>query len=290
MRFPRGFDEINGRIASDRERMGDELTQPIDVRSSLPFPPFEMRELVGQTDLNAYDNPSGALLYPHIPAEKYESVFDFGCGCGRVARQLIQQDVRPTRYVGVDLHKGMVEWCEHNLASATEGFEFIHHDVYNIWFNPTGVQPPVLPFPVGDREFTMVHAFSVFTHLTQMQTEHYFREVARVLRADGVFYGTWFLFDRSNFPFLPETHNALYVDYIDPAAAVLYDGQWVQELASRNGLIVSYIEPPTIRGHQWTLLMEPTSSGVSPAQWPEDNALIGKSVPPRGRADPHLIR
>lgn len=275
---------------SDRERSADELAQPIDARGSLPFPPLEMRELVGQTDLSAYDNPSGALIYPYISVEKYDSFFDFGCGCGRVARQLIQQDVRPTRYVGVDMHKGMVEWCEHNLAGATEGFEFLHHDVYNIRFNPTGVQPPVMLFPVGDREFTMVHAFSVFTHLTQMQTEHYLPEVARVLRADGVFLGSWFLFDKSNFPFLPETHNALYVDYVDPAAAVLYDRRWVEKLASKHGLVISYIEPPKIRGHQWTLLMQPTSSGVDPAQWPEDNAPIGDMVPPHGRTDPHLIR
>jgi SAM-dependent methyltransferase len=82
---------------------------PHDARESLPFPPLEMRELVGQTDLRAYDNQTGELIYPFISAEKYESVLDFGCGCGRVARQLLLQDVRPTRYVGLDLHKGMVE-------------------------------------------------------------------------------------------------------------------------------------------------------------------------------------
>jgi SAM-dependent methyltransferase len=247
-----------------------------------------MRELVGPTDLRAYDNLHGALVYPYISAEQYDSVFDFGCGCGRVARQLLQQSVRPTRYVGVDLHKGMVEWCQHNLAA--EGFEFVHHDVYNVRFNPTGVQPPVMVFPVGDREFTMVHALSVFTHLTQMQTEHYLSEVARVLRPEGVVLSSWFFFDKSDFPFLPETHNALYVDYVDPTAAVVYDRRWVESLASRHDLVISYIEPPAIRGHQWTLLMQPSSSGVTPAQWPDDNAPIGKTVPPHGRTDPHLIR
>jgi SAM-dependent methyltransferase len=270
--------------------MAGELTPPVLARSDLPFPPIEMRELVGQTDLIAYDNPSGDLVYPSIPGERYDSVFDFGCGCGRVARQLIQQDRRPTRYVGVDLHKGMVEWFERNLAGATEGFEFFHHDVYNIWFNPSGVQPAVMPFPVGDHEFTMVHAISVFTHLVEMQTEHYFREVARVLRADGVFLSTWFLFDRSNFPFLPDSHNALYVDYIDPTAAVLYDRVWVQDLATRNGLAITLVEPPKVRGHQWTLLMESASINVNLAQWPEDDAPIGKTVPPPGGSDAYLIR
>lgn len=269
------------------------MTRPepdVDTRDELPYPPLEMRELVGQTDLRAYDNPSGALVYPYIPAEQYDSVFDFGCGCGRVARQLLLQSVRPTRYVGVDLHKGMVEWCQRNLADGSGRFEFLHHDVFNIRFNPEGVQPPVMVFPVGDGEFTMVHALSVFTHLTQMQTEHYLREVARVLRSDGVFFSSWFFFDRSTVPFLPETHNALYVDYVDPTAAVLYDRSWVEHLASQLGMVISYVEAPKVRGHQWTLLMQPASSGASQAQWPDDNAPIGKTVPPPGRADPHLIR
>jgi SAM-dependent methyltransferase len=190
----------------------------------------------------------------------------------------------------VDLHKGMVEWCQHHLAAVSEGFEFLHHDVYNIRFNPTGVQPPVMVFPVGDGEFTMVHALSVFTHLTQMQTEHYLAEFARVLRTDGVALSSWFLFDKSEFPFLPESHNALYVDYVDPTAAVIYDRKWVESLAARHGLVISYIEPPRIRGHQWTVLMQPANSGVDPARWPDDDAPIGTAVPPQGRADPHLIR
>lgn len=249
-----------------------------------------MRELVGPTDLRAFDNPDGELIYPFIAAATYDSVFDFGCGCGRVARQLLMQRVRPRRYVGVDLHRGMVEWCQRNLGEGVEGFEFIHHDVYNVRFNPTGVQPPVMVFPVGDHEFTMVHALSVFTHLTQMQSEHYLSEVARVLRADGVALSSWFFFDKRDFPFLPETHNALYVDYVDPTAAVVYDKGWVERLAASHGLVLSYIEPPKIHGHQWTVLMQPVSSGVTPAPWPDDTAPIGTTVPPHGRSDPHLIR
>ena len=62
---------------------------------SLPFPPLEMRRLVGPTELDVYDNPTGALVYPWLPAENYQKVFDFGCGCGRVARQLILQRPEP---------------------------------------------------------------------------------------------------------------------------------------------------------------------------------------------------
>jgi SAM-dependent methyltransferase len=96
----------------------------------LPIPPPEMRALVGPTDPAAFDNPSHGLVYPYLGADRYRRVFDFGCGCGRVARQLIQQRPRPERYLGIDLHRGMVEWARTNLAPAAPGFEFKHHRVY----------------------------------------------------------------------------------------------------------------------------------------------------------------
>jgi hypothetical protein len=79
---------------------------PISL-DALPFPPLEMRGLIGTADLAAFDNPSGSLVYDYIDSNLYEKVFDFGCGCGRVARQLLQQRPAPKMYVGIDLHAGM---------------------------------------------------------------------------------------------------------------------------------------------------------------------------------------
>jgi SAM-dependent methyltransferase len=117
----------------------------------LPIPPLEMRELVGPTDAAAFDNPNLDLVYPYLPQEAYAEVFDFGCGCGRIARQLLQQVPRPRRYVGIDLHRGMIKWCSDNLAPVAPHFEFQHHDVFNLSFNPETDKSRVRPFPVEDR-------------------------------------------------------------------------------------------------------------------------------------------
>src|SRR6266511_572805 len=130
-----------------------------------PFPPRVMRQLVGPTEDEAFDNPTGELVYRYLPTAAYRSVFDFGCGCGRVARQLIQQRERPERYVGIDLHRGMIEWCKSNLAPYAHGFEFFHHDVFNSLFNPDRSKPDSLPFPSTGASATLVNAHSVFTHL-----------------------------------------------------------------------------------------------------------------------------
>jgi len=102
----------------------------------LPFPPEEMRRLVGPTDPALFDNPGGGPVFPSIPAEAYDSVLDFGCGCGRLARQFIQQMPRPRAYLGIDAHRGMIQWCERNLAPHAAGFRFGHHGVWNQAFNP----------------------------------------------------------------------------------------------------------------------------------------------------------
>src|SRR5439155_7699 len=80
--------------------------------------------LVGTADPSLFDNPTGRLVVGGVPPEAYDSVLDFGCGCGRIARQLIQQDPRPRAYLGIDVHRGMIQWCRENLAPRAPGFRF----------------------------------------------------------------------------------------------------------------------------------------------------------------------
>jgi SAM-dependent methyltransferase len=239
-----------------------------------------MRELVGPTDAAAYDNPTGARVYPYLSAEQYESVLDFGCGCGRVARQLIQQRPRPRRYLGLDLHRGMIEWCRANLSPHAPEFEFVHHDVPNPGFNPGSDKPEVAPFPADDSSFTLVQAWSVFTHLVEPHTPYYLREAARVLRRGGVFHTTWFLFDKSEFPMMQDFQTARYINHIDPSNAVMYDRKWVRRETAEAGLTIFSIIPPTIRGFQWVLLMAPSDEGHADAPFPPDDAPLGRVPPP----------
>jgi SAM-dependent methyltransferase len=246
---------------------------------NLPIPPLEMRQLVGPTDIAAFDNPSGDPVYSYLAPEVYERVFDFGCGCGRVARQLMQQRSRPKRYVGVDLHAGMIRWCQRNLQPASVGFSFHHHDVYNAFFNPNPGSPRVGLFPVGDGEFTLVNALSVFTHLTEEQAVHYLRECARILHPQGVLHASWFLFQKREFPMMRPETNALYVSYVDPSAAVLFDRDWVRTTARQLGLRISQIVPPYVRGHQWALIMT-KKQDIEEAEFPADAAAYGEAYPP----------
>lgn len=243
---------------------------------TLPLPPLEFRRLAGPEDPAEYDNPSGAPLYPFLPAEAYEAILDFGCGCGRTARQLMLQRPVPGRYVGCDVHKGMVEWCTTNLTSRRPNFTFVHHDVYHPVANPGADKPRGLPLPAESGAFTLVHAWSVFSHLVESQVEFYLRHVRRTLKPTGIFLSTWFLFDKRDFPMLQPFQNALYINEDDPTNAVVYDRQWVSNLFEQLDLVLYAAFPPRIRGYQWVLLASPARPGIRRIRLPDDLA-------PRGR-------
>ena len=256
---------------------------------SLPIPPDEMRPLVGPTDPAEFDNPHGSLVLPGIAAERYDAVFDWGCGCGRLARQLIQQQPRPRRYLGVDLHRGMVEWCQNNLTPHAPGFEFRHHDVFELAFNPGPDKATWLPFPAEDSAFSLAIAWSVFTHVNQEQAERYLYEMRRILRPDGVLLCTWFLFDKADFPMMQDFQNALFINDLNPTGAVIFDRAWLRKTAAEAGFRIVAATPPEIRGYQWVLYLAPHESGLAEFELPEDTAPHGRKPPPLGPENAHEV-
>lgn len=255
---------------------------------AIPIPPLEMRQLVGPTDLAAFENPTGELVFPWIPEARYGDVFDFGCGCGRVARKMMLQRRSPRRYVGIDLHRGMIAWCQKNLAARAPGYQFLHYDVFNRGLNPNGKTTP-LPFPVSDRSFSLAIAWSVFTHVLESQVSFYLRECARILKPDGVLTSTWFLFDKRQFPMMQEFQNALYINLDDPTNAVIFDRSWVRAQAAAAGLVITFAEKPAIRGFHTVVSMMPRAAGVPEVELPLDDAPAGSAPPPVPTRPAHTI-
>ena len=217
-----------------------------------------MRQLVGPTDPAAFDNPTGEPIFQslmELPLDCYTSVFDFGCGCGRLARQLLQQRNRPRRYVGIDVHRGMIDWCNRNLSPLDPNFHFFHHDVYAP-HAPENSLRLAEPFPAGDEEFSLVIAWSVFTHLLREQAEYYLFEVARILKPGGVAFTSWFFFDNESFPFLTHGPFCLFTSDANPTEAVIYDRQWFIDTIRRFGLAVRATVLPGLAGHQWCVFIE----------------------------------
>ena len=255
------------------------MTVPVD----LPLPPMSLREVVGPRDDIDFDNPTGEPIYPEWPDAIYRRVFDFGCGCGRLARKLLQQRVRPERYIGIDPHRGCIDWAAAELASRALGFAFQHHDVYSPGYAPGNRLVLSDRFPAEDGSTTLTIAHSVFTHLSLDQAGFYLAELARILATDGVAFTTWFFFDNATTPFFPEGPYALYASEKDFAAAVIVDRTWFLDAIRRVGLTVKKVDPPGVPGHQWTVwLAKRTSDSVDAFPLDATNAgfLCGATLAP----------
>jgi SAM-dependent methyltransferase len=284
-------------------RPGEEspVTPQAEARIEPPLPPAEFRRLVCHDD-SLFDLPHpGTLVFPRVAPELYRSVFDFGCGCGRIARQLLVQQPRPRRYDGIDIHRGMIGWCQANLSTLDSAFRFHHHDVWNLGLAPENTRQTTLPFPVPSHEYSFVIAHSVFTHLYKEQTAYYLREVARILTDDGVARTTWFLFDRTTFPMLFDFQVNLFINECDPTNAVIYDWQFLLDLFRELGLHPTHTIPPAIRGHQWEVYLTKSVEESGPCDFPGDAvtrlSMCGTGIgaghaPAREQKSPttHLLR
>ena len=123
-----------------------------------------------------------------------DKILDIGCGSGRVARHFVDYLDPAGRYVGMDIMKEYVEWCERNIAPAHPSFHFYHQDIFNGHYNPNGrYRGSEYRFPFDDESFDLVFLTSVFTHLLPDDALHYLREISRLLKPGGRCFSTWFL-------------------------------------------------------------------------------------------------
>ncbi len=138
-----------------------------------PIPPVNLIRLVtGVPDVRGFlqSGKAGAqtvldmLESSGIRGGKGDSVLDFGCGCGRVIRHLkCFSDL-----YGTDYNRNAVEWCAANLQFAQ--------------FATNELGPPLRYY---DGQFSLVYAFSVFTHLPEDIQIRWIEEFRRIIRAGG---------------------------------------------------------------------------------------------------------
>lgn len=231
---------------------------------NLPMPPIEYRKMVGPVDEREFDNPSGDLVWgpldmgPLEANDAYKKIFDFGCGCGRSARQLLQQKIPPEKYVGIDINKDMIKWCKKNLGS--EKTEFHFHDVWSLTSAPKNKKNSTLPISQHGSDFSLINAHSVFTHIYSHQTEFYLSEFLKMLGDDGIIRTTWFIFNREWFPVLAPNQHCLYVNEVDPTQAVYYDWGYIVDLLKTLGLKLIKVEWSVVRGFQSVLYFAKSDS------------------------------
>lgn len=142
---------------------------------NLPVPPPKLLFLVR----NSFDKYSfysegalGAKCIKEIlkknglDINKFGSILDFGCGCGRILRHWKTLD-GPMIY-GCDYNPAMARWCQKSLTFAqvkqNKTFGKLDYD---------------------SESFDFIYAISVFTHLSERLQNFWINELTRILKSGG---------------------------------------------------------------------------------------------------------
>ena len=112
------------------------------------------------------------------------TILDVGCGVGRLLTGLVETKLLFLRYVGVDVDAAAIDWCSANLAG--KHAKFVRLDIHNARYNPSGKikmnETFMLPF---ETPFSIIYAWSLFTHLQLSDARAYLREFRRLLAPKG---------------------------------------------------------------------------------------------------------
>jgi ubiquinone/menaquinone biosynthesis C-methylase UbiE len=220
------------------------------VNGKTDLPPLHLRRYVGP--LRSFES-SGAEFMSYLREiaglQTDERVLDVGCGCGQMALHLKNYLDENGSYVGVDIHRASIDWCQKKIARRYKNFQFAHIDVRNLAYNPNGTQPAeAYRFPFADRSFDLILLKSVFTHMRPPDMSNYLSEVLRLLKNNGRCLATFFLLNDEQAVLAKQGVSDLafnygegewrYVHEHSPESAVAYEENFVMQLLEKYGLAI----------------------------------------------------
>jgi SAM-dependent methyltransferase len=111
-----------------------------------------------------------ARRYAGRPIAELGTVLDWGVGCGRVLRQILESGQgRAGRTIGLDIDEVNVGWCAENLAA--------HGD-----FGVLSLDG----FELEERSVDFLYGISVMTHLTEHHQLMWLDQIRRILKPGGL--------------------------------------------------------------------------------------------------------
>jgi len=180
-------------------------------------------------------------------------VLDIGCGCGQMAVPLTRMVAPAGCYDGFDPDSEAIAWCTRHITARFPRFRFMHADLGNSLYNPTGtLDAAAFHFPYPDEAFDLILLKSVFTHLQLPALRNYFNEIRRMLEPGGRVLASFILLNDVSerhaagntramaFPF--DGHGCRLFDRAVPEYKVAYDERVLREVAAECGLTIEAIE------------------------------------------------
>ena len=163
------------------------LSRPFPELRELPPNHLRIRTGAGNRILNDHVNfiQKSYKCWLTFLSRKYctsaSDVVELGCGCGGVARALIDPWFEGT-YLGVDIDKEMIEYCRENFPN--DRFQFIlspHQSTTYCPYNSdiTPVTASNLSIAEADSK-DFLYSLSLYSHLLEPEALDYLRETYRI--------------------------------------------------------------------------------------------------------------
>ena len=231
------------------------LTKAIDflnraIRGQLHLPPWWLRD-VGGADFEAVGQEFLELFRRLVNLQPDEQMLEIGCGSGRIALPLTHYLNQEGAYTGMEVVSDSIDWCRQNISRRYPNFQFLHADLYNKRYNPTGAYlAKEYIFPFDKESFDFIFLTSVFTHLLPDDTKNYLSEIARLLRPDGRAVITFFLLNEKQQELASQGLNDIDFKYGSndsykvrsetvPESAIAYDEAYLRQLLLQCKLEIS---------------------------------------------------
>ncbi len=187
----------------------------------------------------------------HMGINPGMSFLEIGSGIGRDAFQWLDYLSPCGSYWGIDVQRESIAWCQKNITAKNPNVRFHHFNAFHELHNPLATKKTMdFGLPVPNRSIDRIALGSVLTHIFRDEIIHYMREIARVLKSDGLVYATFFLYTTEavlasrrnnvtqyNLRFEHAYGNGCYVnDPRYPSGAVAYTDDAMQSMIAEAGL------------------------------------------------------
>jgi cyclopropane fatty-acyl-phospholipid synthase-like methyltransferase len=173
------------------------------------------------------------------------SILEIGCTTGRSFIGLVQK-VPDIHYIGIDINKDNIDWCNKYLSRGNPDYIFQYFDLKHLMYNPNGTveMNEKFRFQYDSEYFDLIYATGVIPNYLDFEVRILLKDFNRMLKPGGRVFLT--SFTEENVPDQEENpKNYLIDEYTYPRQIVRFEKKFFEKMLTEQGFRVDSFEHRT---------------------------------------------